>query len=64
MGEKDITERQLEEFEDTFADIVNVLLLDGKRLIQPEELESALPASIYKDRKRKLRMQERDIAKL
>ena len=64
MGEKDITERQLEEFEDTFADIVNVLLLDGKRLIQPEELESALPAFIYKDRKRKLRMQERDIAKL
>ena len=64
MGKKDITERQLEEFEDTFADIVNVLLLDGKRLIQPEELESALPAFIYKDRKRKLRMQERDIAKL
>ena len=30
MGEKDLTEKQLLELEDVFADIVNVLLFDGK----------------------------------
>ena len=35
VGEKDLTEKQLLELEDVFADIVNVLLLDGKTLILP-----------------------------
>ena len=38
LGEKDLSQRQLAEFEDTFADIVNTLLLDGKRTIKPSEL--------------------------
>ena len=29
MGEKDITEKTLEDYADVFADIVNVLLFDG-----------------------------------
>jgi hypothetical protein len=33
MGEKDITEKNLEAWNDVFADIVNVLLFKGKRLI-------------------------------
>ncbi len=64
MGEKDLTEKQLFELEDVFADIVNVLLLDGKPLILPEELTPAKKDSIYKDKELKVRMQERDVAKL
>ena len=64
VGEKDLTEKQLFELEDVFADIVNVLLLDGKSLILPEELTPAKRDSLYKDKELKTRMQERDIAKL
>ena len=64
VGETDLTEKQLFELEDVFADIVNVLLLDGKPLILPEELTPAKKDSLYKDKELKVRMQERDIAKL
>ena len=47
-----------------FADIVNVLLLDGKPLILPKELKPAKKDSIYKDKDLKIRMQERDVAKV
>lgn len=63
MGEKDLTQKQLADYEDIFADIVNVLLLDGQRLIKPDELKPAKRESLYKDKGMKLRMQERDIAK-
>ena len=36
MAGKDITEKILEDFPDVFADIVNVLLFDGKQEIQEE----------------------------
>ena len=32
MGEKDITQKLLEEYNDVFADIVNVLLFNGKQI--------------------------------
>ena len=64
MAEKDLTEKQLFELEDVFADIVNTLLLDGEPLILPEELKPAKKDSIYKDEELKNRMQERDVAKL
>jgi len=51
VGEKDLTEKQLFELEDVFADIVNVLLLDGKTLILPEELTPAKKDSIYNNAK-------------
>ena len=35
MAQKDMTEKRLENFADVFADIVNVLLFHGKRLIRP-----------------------------
>ena len=63
MGGKDMSQREFAEYEDTFADIVNVLLLNGKRLITPEELKAATIKSSYKDKKLRLRMQERDVAK-
>ena len=31
MGEKDITEKLLEDYPDVFADIFNVLVFDGKK---------------------------------
>lgn len=38
LAEKDITEKVLEAFNDVFADIVNVLLFDGKEILKAEEL--------------------------
>ena len=62
MGEKDISEKRLEDHADVFSDLVNTLLFKGKRLMQPEDLLSALPRSIYKTDK-KIHEQERDVAK-
>ncbi len=38
MSEKDMTEKNLEDFDDVFADIVNVLLFNGQRLIEESDL--------------------------
>lgn len=62
MAEKDIVEKTLEAYNDVFADIVNVLLFNGKDKIKEEELEPAAARSVYKA-DRKLREQERDTAK-
>lgn len=62
MAEKDIVEKTLEAYNDVFADIVNVLLFDGKEYVQEKDLEDALPRSHYKA-KGKLRELERDVAK-
>ena len=64
MAEKDISEKQLEEYEDVFADIVNVLLFNGERVIKPEELSFAPTFSAYRDNnKNQLRKLDRDVAK-
>ena len=34
MNGKDITQKMLERYNDVFADIVNVLLFNGKRIIE------------------------------
>lgn len=62
MAEKDLSEKSLEGFNEVFADIVNVLLFDGKEIVKPEELEDALPNSILKI-DGKVHTQERDVAK-
>ena len=62
MAEKDVTEKLLEDYNDVFADIVNVLLFGGKRIIQPDELSSRKPRSAYKADGR-LRELERDVMK-
>ena len=38
MSEKDMTEKTLEDFDDVFADIVNILLFNGQRLIEESDL--------------------------
>lgn len=39
VAEKDIAEKTLEGYNDVFADIANVLLFNGRRLIKPDDLE-------------------------
>ena len=41
MGEKDITEKTLEAYNDVFADIINVLLFDGKQVVRENEIGRA-----------------------
>ena len=62
VGEKDISEKLFEAYNDVFADIVNVLLFGGKRLVNEDELEDAQTVSGYKI-DGKLHEQERDVAK-
>lgn len=63
MGTKDITEKYLGAYNDVFADIVNVLLFQGKRIVRPESLEPDGCKTVYKA-DGKPHEQERDIAKI
>ena len=62
MGEKDIAEKNLEAFNDVFADIVNVLLFKGNKLMKEKDLESAVKDSMFKA-DGKIHQQERDVSK-
>ena len=62
MGIKDVTEKNLEGYADVFADIINVLLFDGRDEIKPAELIDSVRRSIYKA-DGKIHEQERDVAK-
>ena len=62
MGEKDITEKTLESYNDVFADILNVLLFNGKQVVDPNDLEDRNPHSFYKA-DGKVRELERDVVK-
>ncbi len=63
MGEKDITQKNLEDYNDVFADIVNVLVFKGKRHIRPRDLFSIGTKSQYKADDGKIHEQERDNSK-
>lgn len=63
MGQKDITEKLLEDYNDVFADIVNVLLFRGNRIVKEESLKETKVKSQYKAEAGKLHEQERDVAK-
>lgn len=62
MAEKDVAEKTLEAYNDVFADIVNVLLFQGRHFVKEDELEEESPGSSYKADGR-LHAQERDVAK-
>ena len=62
MAEKDIAEKTLESYNDVFADIINVLLFQGRHLLKEEELEEKQPRAVYKT-DGKLREIERDVLK-
>lgn len=63
MGQKDISEKLLTEYNDVFADIVNVLLFEGENVIHENELQSTKDTSQYKADGR-LHEQERDLSKI
>lgn len=63
MAEKDMVEKLLEDYDDVFADIVNVLLFDGKEVVRKSELETTGTESHYKADDSRLHEQERDVAK-
>jgi hypothetical protein len=63
LGEKDISEKILEDYNDVFADIVNVLLFDGKRIVKENQLENSPPVSAYRADDGKLHEMERDCSK-
>ena len=40
MRQKDKVEKLLEDYPDVFADIINVLIYDGKQVISPKQLSA------------------------
>lgn len=63
MGQKDSVEKLLVDYNDVFADVINVLLFHGERVLKPEELQESKILSQYKADDSKLHEQERDVAK-
>jgi len=63
MGEKDIVEKVLIDYNDVFADIVNALLFDGENVISENELQNTKDKSQYKF-DGKIHEHERDLSKI
>ena len=63
MGEKDITQKNFEAYNDVFSDIVNGTLFDGREVIKPDSLVDAVAKSQYKADDDVIHEQERDVAK-
>ena len=63
MGEKDITQKNFEAYNDVAADIINGSLFNGEQVISPDSLIDAQPYSQYKADDSKIHEQERDVAK-
>ena len=63
MGSKDMTTRRLEECNDVFANINNVLVFDGECVVKEDELEDVDTKSEILVDDKGLRGQERDVAK-
>ena len=62
MAEKDFREKRLEDFDDVFADIINVLLFHGENRVDENDLDSGMVRSGYKVED-KFEEQERDVKK-
>ena len=63
MGTKDKTTRRLEEYNDVFADIINVLVFNGERVVKEDELVDIDTKSEFAADDKGLHGQERDVAK-
>lgn len=63
MGQKDIAEKYLEDYNDEFADIVNVLLFNGRQIVSLDSLQKSGVKTQYKAENHKLHEMERDTAK-
>ena len=63
LGEKDITQKNFEAYNDVFADIINGCLFDGEEVISENSLMDAQTYSQYKADDSAIHEQERDVAK-
>lgn len=63
MGQKDLTEKNLEFYPDVFADVLNSLLYQGKQVVTPEDLQAAPTETLYSGRDGSLRNQFHDVSK-
>ncbi len=63
MGEKDIAEAGFIALKDVFADIFNVLIYKGRRVVQEDELIELSRTTQYKSDDDELHEQERDVIK-
>lgn len=63
MNQKDTTEKMLADYNDVFADVSNVLLFKGNRLIKECDLQNTKDKSQYKA-DGKIHEQERDLSKV
>ncbi len=63
MGQKDLSEKNLEFFPDVFADLINALLYEGKTVLDAGSLQPAPTETLYKAQSAKLRNQFHDVSK-
>lgn len=63
MGSVDITEKTLLSYNDVFADVINVLLCNGKQVVNENDLTDAQTFSQYKVLDGGIKEQDRDVAK-
>ena len=63
MGSVDITEKTLLSYNDVFADVINVLLCNGKQVVNENDLTDAQTFSQYKVVDGGIKEQDRDVAK-
>lgn len=59
----DPTEKLLEDYEDVFSDIINVLVYQGRPVVKPENLRDGPTASMYKAANGRLGQKNRDVLK-
>ena len=63
MGQKDLTQKDLECYTDVFADVINALMYDGEKVLQAENLQSAPTETLYHSAKAGVRNQFHDVSK-
>lgn len=63
MGQKDLTQKNLEYYPDVFADTVNALLYGGKQVLSPNDLQPAPTETLYPGQAKSLRNQFHDVSK-
>ena len=63
MGVKDIEQKQLEDYNDVFADIVNVNVFAGRQVVKKNELVNTKDKTRFKSTDGVITEQERDVAK-
>ena len=63
MGQKDLTEKNLEFYPDVFADVCNALLYEGEDVIKEEDLQPAPTETLYHSGKGGMRNQFHDVSK-